>query len=131
MPKGINKWGYIDTNGEFVIRPRFESSLDNYVWPFEGGFAKIQVKGLFGYIDHSGEFAISPRFLEGEGFHDGMARVVVEGPCTYVGSGVCPDVKILPRGTKTGSSPPPCKYTFINDSSEKSVGKFRLGQLAK
>ena len=48
-----------------------------------GGFAKIGVSGKVGYIDHSGEFAIAPRFLDGESFHDGMARVLVEGPCVY------------------------------------------------
>jgi hypothetical protein len=43
MEKGKGKWGYIDTSGTFAITPRFAWSPDDYVWPFEGGFAKIKV----------------------------------------------------------------------------------------
>jgi hypothetical protein len=74
MLKENGKWGYIDTSGAFAISPRFASSLDDYVWPFEGGFAKIKVKSLYGFISHSGDFAVSPQFLEAEGFHDGRAH---------------------------------------------------------
>ena len=123
MPKSGGKWGYIDNKGESVISPRFESSQDSYVWPFEGGFAKIEVKGLFGYIDHPGEFAVPPGFPEAEGFHDGMVRVVAEGPCTYVGSRVCPEVKVLPRGSNVGSPGSSCKYTFTDKAGHTITEK--------
>src|SRR5690349_20235536 len=42
------KWGYIDTSGNFAIPPQFSTSDEDYVWPFSGGFAKIEVKGLYG-----------------------------------------------------------------------------------
>jgi hypothetical protein len=42
------KWGYIDTNGNFAIPPQFSTSMDDYVWPFSGGFAKIKVKASYG-----------------------------------------------------------------------------------
>ena len=125
MEKDGGKWGYIDRKGQFAISPRFSSSLTDYVWPFEGGFAKIEVAGKFGYIDHTGEFAIQPRFLDGDSFHDGMARVIVEGPCVYsriLEESHCPDFGILPKGTKTQESFP-CKYTFID-----SFGNVISGQ---
>jgi hypothetical protein len=115
MRKGEDKWGYIDKNGEFVISPRFPTFPKGYVSSFTDGFAKIELSGKVGYIDHSGEFAIAPRFLEGESFHDGMARVIVEGPCSYFQSeSPCPSFGTLPRGS-TGQLPD-CKYTFIDKS---------------
>jgi hypothetical protein len=83
MPKNLEKWGYINTKGEFEISPRFDTSPGGYVWPFQAGFAKIEVKGRIGYINHSGEFTIAPQFLDGDSFYDGMARVIVEGPCVF------------------------------------------------
>src|SRR5882672_4726447 len=83
MPKNLEKWGYINTKGEFAISPRFDTSPGGYVWRFQGGFAKIEVQGRIGYINHSGEFAIAPQFLDGDSFHDGMARVIIEGPCVF------------------------------------------------
>jgi hypothetical protein len=45
MRKGENLWGYIDTSGEFVITPRFETTPNGYVHPFSDGLAMIEVKG--------------------------------------------------------------------------------------
>lgn len=121
MTKGSNRWGYINTKGEFVISPRFETSPKGYVWPFEGGFAKINVFGKIGYIDHTGEFVISPRFLDGESFHDGMARVVVEGPCAYArlsDESPCPDFGTLPKSAASNPSLPSCNYTFIDNAGK-------------
>lgn len=109
-PKDRGKWGYIGPKGNFVISPRFERSG----WPFEGGFAKIEVKGRIGFISHSGEFAISPRFLEAFDFHDGMARVVADGPCFYMDPGYCPSPRVIPPETKGGPRPPRCKYVFVD-----------------
>lgn len=119
MVKDGGKWGYINTKGGFAISPRFDSSPMDYVWSFEGGFAKIEVAGKFGYIDHTGEFIVPPRFLDGDSFHDGMARVIVEGPCVYwriPEESPCPDFGTVPRGTRTQENLPACKYTFIDES---------------
>jgi hypothetical protein len=122
MRKGEEKWGYIDKTGEFVISPRFATSPNGYVWSFQEGLAKIEVSGKVGYIDHTGEFAITPRFLDGESFHDGMARVLVEGPCVYVRTGPgCPDYRILPKGSKEPGQLPACKYAFIDKSGRTST----------
>ena len=81
------------------------------------GVCQNRVAGKVGYIDHSGEFAITPRFLDGESFHNGMARVIGEGPCVYVRTGLgCPDFGILPKGTKEAGQLPVCKYAFIDKS---------------
>jgi hypothetical protein len=119
MEEEGGKWGYINTKGEFAISPRFASSRTDYVWSFEGGFAAVEVAGRFGYIDHTGEFAIQPRFLDGDSFHDGMARVIAEGPCIYSRipeESPCPEFGILPKDTKTQEPLPACKYTFIDKS---------------
>jgi|CZKS01.1.fsa_nt_gi hypothetical protein len=117
MRKGENKWGYIDKTGEFVIRPQFDTFPNGYVWPFEDGFAKIEVAGRLGYIDHSGKFAIPPQLLDAESFANGMARVIVEGPCVYVKTeSACPNLSVVPKGTKEDSKLPACKHTFIDKS---------------
>lgn len=123
MKEDGGKWGYINTKGEFAISPRFASSLNDYVWPFEGGFAKIEVAGKFGYIDHTGNFAIEPKFLDGDSFHDGMARVILDGPCVYsriASEAPCPDGGVVPKGSKIDQHQqlPGCKYTFINTAGQ-------------
>ena len=126
MEKDGGKWGYINTRGQFEISPRFASSPLDYVWPFEGGFAKIEVGGKFGYIDHSGEFVIPPRFLDGDSFHDGMARVIVEGPCAYVRifeESPCPNFGVLPRDTNSQESLPSCKYSYVDTSGKVISGE--------
>lgn len=90
------KWGYIDTSGNFAIPPIFNTSQEDYVWPFSGGFAKIKVNGLYGFIDHTGKFAIPPELLYADDFSDGMVRVVLDGPCIFPGSGGCDIGEIVP-----------------------------------
>jgi hypothetical protein len=121
MPKNLEKWGYINTKGEFAISPRFDTSPGGYVWPFQGGFAKIEVEERIGYINHSGEFTIAPKFLEGDSFHDGMARVIVEGPCVYASipeESPCPKVGVLPKNAEYDSTLPSCRYTFIDQTGQ-------------
>lgn len=128
MEKDGGKWGYINTKGEFAISPRFDSSPMDYVWSFEGGFAKIEVAGKIGYIAHTGEFVVKPEFLDGDSFHEGMARVIVEGPCAYsriTEESPCPNFGIVPRGTKTPDTLPACKYSFI-DKSGKVISAQRF-----
>jgi len=113
------KWGYIDTKGNFAISPRFKSSPTDYVWSFEGGLAKIEVAGKFGYIDRTGDFKIQPHLLDGDSFHEGMARVIVEGPCVYsriAKESPCGEFGVVPKGVATTDSLPVCKYAFIDES---------------
>jgi hypothetical protein len=120
------KWGYINTQGDFAISPRFVSSPLDYVWSFEDGFAKIEVAGKFGYIDHSGEFVVRPKFLDGDSFHDGMARVIIEGPCVYSRikeESPCPDFGVLPKGNETQESLPSCRYSYIDKTGKVISGE--------
>lgn len=113
MRKNESQWGYIDRSGKFAISPRFKSSDDDYVWPFAGGFAKIKVQGKYGYIDHSGEFVLKPQFPDADDFSDGMARIVLEGPCTYIPDGACGFANAVHAGGKVANAPV-CKFTFID-----------------
>lgn len=113
------KWGYIDATGDFAISPRFASGPSDYVSPFSNGLAKIEAGGRFGYIDHSGSFVIPPTLVDGESFHEGFARVVVDGPCIYFPlEAGCPSFRM--RGPKTSQNDeqplPTCKFTFIDKS---------------
>jgi len=110
MRNNGEKWGYIDGTGEFVISPRFDSYPEGLVSSFSEGLAAVEVKNRVGYIDRTGEFTIQPTFLHGSDFKDGMARVVVEGPCHHSDDGFCSILDIRPEGEM------PCKYTFIDKS---------------
>lgn len=109
-----NLWGYIDKSGEFAISPRFETSPNGYAYSFSDGLAMIQVNGKFGFIDHSGEFVIKPQFPDAISFHDGMARVVTDGPCIYFTDGPCNGPRTV--GGTIRDPGPPCKFTYIDKS---------------
>jgi WG containing repeat len=121
MRKDGEKWGYIDRTGEFVISPRFEDYPNGYVHSFSDGLAAIEVLKRYGYINRSGDFVIKPAFLHGSDFHDGMARVVVDGPCRYFSDGPCPEVQTIPEGASEDA--PACKYTFIDKSGSIITGE--------
>ena len=64
------KWGFINTKGEWVVRPQFE-----YAGYFHNGLAKVIVKGKTGYIRQDGTMAIEPWFEEGDDFFDTITVV--------------------------------------------------------
>ncbi len=64
------KWGFINTKGEWVVRPQFE-----YAGYFHNGLAKVVVKDKIGYIRQDGTMAIEPRFEEGDDFLDTITVV--------------------------------------------------------
>jgi hypothetical protein len=107
-PKGAGLWGYIDTSGRFAISPRFEGPVSS----FSDGVAKVEVKGRFGYIDRTGEFTVPPSLYAGENFSEGLARVVVEGPCVYWTEGACPGPVFA--GGRDGAGRPACRFTFAD-----------------
>ena len=55
--KENNKWGFINTKGEMVIKPLYDS-CDSY----NDGYAKVQVDGKWGLIDKSGNTVIKPAY---------------------------------------------------------------------
>lgn len=44
------KWGYVDTNGEIVLEPQWDSSSE-----FHDGLAAAEKDGLYGYINTTGK----------------------------------------------------------------------------
>ena len=64
------KWGYINEQGQEMIKPVFdEASL------FSEGLAVISDSGKYGYINKAGKKIISCQFNDAESFHNGAAVV--------------------------------------------------------
>jgi hypothetical protein len=117
------KWGYIDRTGKFAISPRFEGYPKGYVSSFSEGLAWIQSSGKYGFIDRSGEFVVAPSFIHGEDFHEGMALVVVEGPCSHFSRSVCGEPQVL--GDSVGQDGVPgCKVTFVDSRGSLLEARF-------
>lgn len=114
MRKGENLWGYIDTSGEFAISPRFATGPNDYVWSFSDGLAMIKVQGKYGFIDHSGRFVIQPQLPDATSFSEGLARVVIDGPCGYFPDGACGGLNPVEVGGKGNQDRPACKFTYID-----------------
>jgi hypothetical protein len=119
------KWGYVDRTGKFAISPRFQGHPGGYVSSFSEGRAWIEVSGRYGFIDRTGDFVVEPVFLHGEDFHDGMARVVVEGACVFVGDGPCPDFRVLGGAAHDA---PLCKVTFVDREGSVLAARFDAAQ---
>lgn len=63
------QWGYINKNGELVVKPQF-----NRAFTFSNGLGRVGIfgKGL-GFINSKGEFVIKPHFDEASDFSEGLA----------------------------------------------------------
>ncbi|MBV9211753.1 MAG: WG repeat-containing protein, partial [Acidobacteria bacterium] len=107
-----NRWGFINRTGKFVISPRFEDIPGS---EFSEGMAAVKADGRYGYIDHTGQFIIAPKFVFAADFQDGMARVILEGNCSYFEDGPCSFEPVNIPYTMTGRLAP-CQFTFINKS---------------
>lgn len=53
------KWGYVDTDGKVVIKPKYESAKS-----FANGLAGVCVDGKWGFINMNGKMVIDPVFLD-------------------------------------------------------------------
>lgn len=65
------KWGFINKDGEFVIKPQYDDSY----YPFSEGLAAVQIGGKWGFIDKSNRIVIPAKFTGAESFKDGIAAV--------------------------------------------------------
>ena len=69
-------WGYINTQGDFVIEPQFEAAN-----PFENGFAAVRVgesdSGAWTYVDKTGKMIAVPQFHQAFPFSEGLAAVSI------------------------------------------------------
>lgn len=133
MPKGGDKWGYINRSGDFVIAPRFETFPKGYVYSFSENLAKIQVGKKYGFIDRTGEFVVEPQFLHADSFRDEMARVVTEGPCILFSTSICPGSQTLGEKSTETQKVSACQFSFINKqgkliSAERFDGAKPFGE---
>jgi len=69
-----NKWGFVDKQGNVVVRPQFED-----VGVFGEGLASVEIDGKWGYIDKQGTLVINPQFEQAHSFSNGLAEVKIEG----------------------------------------------------
>ena len=72
--KSGDKWGYVNSKGEYVINPQFDEAF-----PFSDGVGIVVNDGKVGYINEDGSFLFSTMYKEGTPFRDGLAIVVSEG----------------------------------------------------
>ena len=49
------EWGYINTDGKWVVNPQFDHVNDFY-----NGLAAVEKDGEWGFIDKEGNFKINP-----------------------------------------------------------------------
>lgn len=71
-----NKYGFVDRTGKTVIAPQFDLTFE-----FSEGLAAVEVGKKWGYIDTTGKMVIEPQDItDAKPFHNGLARVVREGP---------------------------------------------------
>ena len=66
--KSGNKFGFVDSSGQFQIPPAYEDAL-----PFSEGFAAVQVEEKWGFINARGEEVMHPQFDGAFYFHEGIA----------------------------------------------------------
>lgn len=66
------KWGYVTTNGEYVVNPSLNEA--DY---FSDGLARVSQQGKVGYINQRGKFVIPCEYLGGTEFNEGKAFVII------------------------------------------------------
>jgi hypothetical protein len=73
-------WGYVDAQGDWAIRPRFELAAEVHE-----GRAAVRVDGLWAYLDPAtGELLGEERFQQFTHFHCGLAAVARGGKWGHV-----------------------------------------------
>jgi hypothetical protein len=118
-------YGYINTKGEWVIRPQFIASGS-----FSEGLARVAISsGKSGYIDRSGKFVIPPKYDLAYDFQSGYALVKLNlfEPVYIDKTGKVskfytkdkpPFDKSVPLELKTGMNG---RYGFVNEKGEEII----------
>ena len=68
-----DKWGYINYEGEVVIKPQFDNAE-----PFSEGLAAVKIGYKWGYVNQGGGVVIKPQFGEAKSFSKGWASVRID-----------------------------------------------------
>jgi len=88
--KVSGKWGYVNTTGQLVINPQFDSAEDFHEgravvclgkpctwWESDSGSSTER----WGYIDTAGKMVVSPQYASASSFSEGLASVCT-GDCS-------------------------------------------------
>jgi len=65
-----NKWGLIDTVGDWVLQPQFD-----FCEPYSEGMALVESNERYGFVNLYGELIIDPGYEEADNFNKGVAIV--------------------------------------------------------
>jgi hypothetical protein len=81
-----SRWGYIDSTGRVVIRPRPNARAWSLAENFAQGRAPVRIGEKWGYIDKTGTVIIEARFDDARAseFHDGLAPVQLGKKWGYI-----------------------------------------------
>ena len=74
-------FGYINTDGEYVIEPQFEAAKS-----FSGNLAAAIQGKKWGFINNSGKWIIQPEYDKVKGFNSGYALVLKNKQWNYIDS---------------------------------------------
>ena len=77
--KQNGKWGFVDTQGQFLIEPQFDDALS-----FGQHLAAVKVGGLWGYVNVYGKIVIEPQYREVKSFHHGSAPVLTQDGWKFI-----------------------------------------------
>lgn len=76
-----NKYGYINSSGNFAIQPQYDAADS-----FSNGLAMVKIGDKYGYINLSGNLAIEPKFDWAGSFSNGLAVVKIGNKYGYINS---------------------------------------------
>lgn len=79
LVKENDKFGYINTSGDYVIEPQFEIAKN-----FSGNLAAAIQDKKWGFIDTSGKWVIQPEYDKVKAFNAGYALVLKDKQWNYI-----------------------------------------------
>ncbi|MBK9318177.1 MAG: WG repeat-containing protein [Bacteroidetes bacterium] len=84
-----DKWGYINTSGEYVISAQYEVTKDEHSGyvrkdKFSEGLAGVRINGKWGFINKFGKQVINPIYEDITEFKDGKAGICLNGKWGFI-----------------------------------------------
>jgi hypothetical protein len=74
-----NKWGLIDSDGKWIIQPKFDWSFK-----FNEGVSSVCLNSKYGIIDNSDNWIAQPIFDQLGDFYDGLTYAFLNGKCGFI-----------------------------------------------
>src|ERR687884_1062197 len=110
-PGARERVGFINTTGEVVIQPQFDSAYD-----FSEGLAVVEINHRSGFIDRTGRVAIQPQWDSARSFSEGLATVGKDGKFGFI--------------DRTGKVVIPLQFDYAFGFSEGLAGVLVDGKFA-